>query len=165
MIFIAHRGNIAGKNPHLENSPGYIMDAVGHGFDVEVDVRWIGSNFYLGHDAPQHLIHKEFLLHPNLWCHAKNVDALAALLDIGAHCFWHEEDTVALTSLSYLWTFPAKPLTSRSICVLPESWQLADQKIECAGICSDIIVNYRNQYDNMREESICVCVGSENSVN
>lgn len=164
MIFISHRGNITGKNPHLENSPGYIMNAVDHGFDVEIDVRWIGNNFYLGHDDPQHLIHKEFLTHPNLWCHAKNIDALEALIDLGAHCFWHETDTVTLTSLSYLWTFPAKPLTSRSICVLPESWQLPDCKIECAGICSDIIATYKDQYDSLREAQVCVRVGSEDGV-
>ena len=39
MIFISHRGNISSKNTNRENSPEYIDEAIGQGFDVEIDVR------------------------------------------------------------------------------------------------------------------------------
>ena len=38
MIFIAHRGNTKGPNKELENTPGYIDEALDNGFDVEVDI-------------------------------------------------------------------------------------------------------------------------------
>ena len=37
-------------------------------------------------------IEKEFLLENKIWCHAKNLKAFENLIDIKAHCFWHQED-------------------------------------------------------------------------
>ena len=55
MKLIAHRGNITGPKPELENSPDYIFEAIKKGFDVEVDV-WYGTDgkFMLGHDNPDY---------------------------------------------------------------------------------------------------------------
>ena len=36
--YIAHRGNVNGKNESRENSPDYIMEAISLGFYVEIDV-------------------------------------------------------------------------------------------------------------------------------
>ena len=58
------------------------------------------------------------------------------------HCFWHQEDDVTLTSKGFMWTYPGKPLTDKSICVLPEKNNQIPKK--ALGICSDCIVNYRN---------------------
>jgi hypothetical protein len=41
MKLIAHRGNYVGINRHLENNPEYIREALGNGYDVEVDVRLV----------------------------------------------------------------------------------------------------------------------------
>ena len=38
MILIAHRGNIDGPNPELENSLQYIDKAIDSGYNVEVDI-------------------------------------------------------------------------------------------------------------------------------
>ena len=40
MILISHRGNTNGKLPSAENRPDYIDEAIGFGFDVEIDV-WL----------------------------------------------------------------------------------------------------------------------------
>ena len=39
MILIAHRGNIDGPNPEMENNPQYIDKAIDSGYNVEIDVR------------------------------------------------------------------------------------------------------------------------------
>ena len=115
--------------------------ALQRGYNVEIDV-WLKKNeWFLGHSVPQYKIELTFLLNNFLWCHAKNIEAFKAMLGRGIHCFWHQKDDVTLTSNGYIWTYPGKQLTTKSICVLPES---VDYKnINCAGICSDVIDRYK----------------------
>ena len=40
MYLVSHRGNIQGKQPDRENSPGYIIEAVKSGYYCEVDI-WV----------------------------------------------------------------------------------------------------------------------------
>jgi hypothetical protein len=58
--------------------------------------------------------------------------------------FWHQNDDITLTSNGYLWTYPGKKLTDKSIVVLPEFnfYNKKDLK-KCYGICSDFILNYK----------------------
>jgi hypothetical protein len=145
MILISHRGNIEGRIPDHENHPNYITDALSKNYDVEVDVSLMDGEFYLGHDTPEYKISVEFLKNEKLWCHAKNIDALFAMIKEGSvHCFWHQNDAVTLTSQKYIWTFPGQILTPNSICVLPEKYE--HKELNCAGICSD----YISQYDNLK---------------
>ena len=138
MILISHRGNLNGKTDR-ENQPKYIEEAIFHDFDVEVDVWYDGKQFWLGHDKPQYKVSEGFLEHPNLWCHAKNIDALYVMnTNYHIHCFWHQEDDVTLTSRGFFWTYPGKQLTEKSICVLPEK----KLDVEVAGVCSDFIVRF-----------------------
>jgi hypothetical protein len=141
MILISHRGNISGPNKLLENSPDYILQAVSK-YNVEIDVWYKESNFYLGHDEPQYLIDEEFLFINNLWCHAKNLDGLVKLLEFNVHCFWHQNDDVTLTSNNYIWTYPGKDISnSKAIAVMPElnkGWDIS----KAEGICSDYISNF-----------------------
>ena len=141
MILIAHRGNINGANIDKENSPEYVNSALKKGYNVEIDVWLEKDQWYLGHNKPQYKIELTYLLNNLLWCHAKNIEAFRVMLGRGVHCFWHQEDDVTLTSRGYIWTYPGKQLTAKSICVLPEK---ADyNNIKCAGICSDVIEKYR----------------------
>tara|TARA_B110000483_G_C18127425_1_gene516219 strand:- start:300 stop:731 length:432 start_codon:yes stop_codon:yes gene_type:complete len=142
MIYISHRGNLEGKQENNENNPDYIMQAIKQGFDVETDVWFDKTNFYLGHDEPTYKINSDFLLNKNLWCHAKNFDALDELSKINAHYFWHQEDDYTLTSKGIVWVYPGKLLSKNSICVMPELSNY--QSLECLGICSDLIKNYKN---------------------
>ena len=146
MILISHRGNLNGKTDD-ENKPKYIEEALSQGFDVEVDVWYDNNQFWLGHDKPQYKVSEGFLEHPNLWCHAKNIQALYVMnTNYHIHCFWHQEDDVTLTSRGFFWTYPGKQLTEKSICVLPEFEDKKSKVIlpkNVAGICSDFVVNYR----------------------
>ena len=141
MILIAHRGNVTGANLDRENSPEYIYEALNKGFNVEIDVWLKKDKWFLGHDMPQYEIELTFLLNNFLWCHAKNIEAFKGMLGRGVHCFWHQKDDVTLTSNGYIWTSPGKQLTTKSICVLPEKAKY--KNMNCAGICSDFINNYR----------------------
>jgi hypothetical protein len=141
MLLISHRGNIDGKKNEYENRPSYILDALERGYDVEVDVWYIAGAPFLGHDKPEYETGIQFLSLPGLWCHCKNIEALAQLIKNNVHCFFHKSDDVVLTSRGYMWVLPGKRLVKESICVLPEVG--FDGIIEeCAGICSDIVGTY-----------------------
>ena len=143
MILISHRGNIDGKRETFENHPSYIKMALGKGFDVEIDVWCENDKWYLGHDKPQYEIDLDYLRNKKFWCHAKNIETLNKMLKEDIHCFWHQEDDVTLTSKGYMWTYPGKSLTDKSICVLPEKNNEKPKK--CLGICSDYVVNYKKE--------------------
>jgi hypothetical protein len=139
---ISHRGNIDGPNKKLENSPNYIGEALNYGFDVEIDVWFIDGNYFLGHDEPQYPIPEEFLQNEKLWCHAKNLQALEQmLLNPKIHCFWHQNDTVTLTSRNIVWSFPGTKAIKGSICVLPDVASSISEN--CIGVCSDFILAYK----------------------
>lgn len=135
MISISHRGNLDGKSP-FENHPKHIKEALSENFDVEIDVWLVDDEYWLGHDNPQYVVDDNYLDNPKFWCHAKNINALYKMLQNNKiHCFWHQEDDVTITSKGYLWTYPNKQLTPKSIAVLPEM-VIED---EIAGLCSDFI--------------------------
>ena len=144
MILISHRGNINGPLEKKENSPDYINEALKLGFDVEVDV-WVEfGELYLGHDHPKYIINESFLENEKLWCHAKNIESLEYMLkNKKIHCFWHQNDDFTITSNGFIWTYPNKKLTPRSICVLPEiQKKFTVNNEDFYGICSDYISKY-----------------------
>jgi len=138
MIIISHRGNTNGPNIDLENQPQHIQALLNAKINVEIDVWFIDKSFYLGHDAPQYRVNKKFITQKNLWCHAKNLNALFELLKLKAICFWHETDSYTLTSNNFIWTYPDKNTTKNSIIVDATSdWKY--KKYKCAGVCVDYI--------------------------
>jgi hypothetical protein len=145
MKLISHRGNINGRFESWENEPTYIDFAIKEGYDVEVDVWYVDSIFYLGHDKPQYVVDlrwfRDRLLH--LWVHCKNLDAVSFFNNVSydVNYFWHQEDTLTLTSKKYIWVYPGKQPIKNSISVLPEINN--DNISECIGVCSDYIVNYK----------------------
>ena len=143
MILISHRGNLRGRIPKYENNPSYIEKALKEGFDVEIDVWYKDNEWYLGHDEPTYHINMNWLRNKKLWCHAKNIEALNKMLKEDIHCFWHQEDDVTLTSKGYIWTYPGKLLTDKSICVLLKKNSKIPKKV--LGICSDYVVTYKNK--------------------
>lgn len=139
MILISHRGNINGPDPELENHPARIDFLLKMGIDVEIDIWYVDNNFYYGHDEPTHKVSEVFLARPRMWFHAKNTAALFELLHKGRHVFWHQEDDHTLTSRGYIWTFPNKPITQKSVIVdLNQDWKT--KNYDCAAICSDYIL-------------------------
>jgi len=101
---IAHRGNSKGKSS-FENHPDYLLGASEHYF-VEVDVWFTKGEYSLGHDKPQFKVSPDFLKNEKFFCHAKNIAAFHQMLEDNIHCFWHQEDEVALTSKGYVWKYP-----------------------------------------------------------
>ena len=143
MIYIAHRGNVLGKKSDFENNPAYVQEALEKGYDVEVDVFYEHGAWLLGHDRAKYKVDDNFLLHKSLWCHAKTISTLERLISLKAHCFWHQNDDVVLTSKNYLWTFPNKDLTASSIAVMPEKSKYSKkQLLQCSGLCTDDIKRY-----------------------
>lgn len=144
MKLIAHRGNINGRIESWENEPTYIDLAIKKGYDVEVDVWYIDNIFWLGHDKPQYGVDfmwlKDRVL--RLWVHCKNVEAVVFFKNHQNefNYFWHETDTITLTSLKYIWVFPGKQPIQNSIAVMPEINN--DDITQCLGVCSDFIEKY-----------------------
>jgi len=147
MILISHRGNIDGPNKVRENSPYYIMEALTMGYDVEIDLWCRHGALYLGHDTYQYQIDLDWLEEKakHLWVHCKNIEALemanwfAQRKDL--HYFWHQEDTVTLTSKGYIWAYPGKQPIENSIAVMPELNK--DNIGKCIGVCSDFVATYK----------------------
>lgn len=145
MILISHRGNTEGPNPQHENRPQYILNALHQGYDVEIDV-WYTDELRLGHDNPQYTF-DEYLFFitwgQRLWFHCKNIEAISYFKNhpyIYLNYFWHENDTITLTSQNYIWAYPGKQPIANSIAVMPEIY--GDDVSQCIGICSDFIKNY-----------------------
>lgn len=142
MKIISHRGNLNGVDSKNENKPETIMKALDLGFDVEIDIRVINGEIYLGHDEPQYKINLEFLQNDRLWIHCKNKHALELMSKTrGVHYFWHQSDTYTLTSKNIIWTYVGADLIENAICVLPQ----ANQDIsKCYGVCTDYSILFRS---------------------
>ena len=159
MMLIAHRGLLYGPAKEIENNPGQIEHALKLGFDVEIDI-WYHKKYdlsidewYLGHDGPDIRVDIQWLqnlpLH-KIWFHAKSIPTLCKLSQETwpLHYFAHENDPVVLTSSGYLWTYPGKQLTEKSIMVLPEVSGMAHIEMfarTVRGICSDYVVEIQNR--------------------
>jgi hypothetical protein len=119
--------------------------AISKGYDVEIDVWYVEGQLYLGHDKPQYGIDFRWIRdrYNRLWAHCKNIDAILYFKDCeyDINYFWHQEDTLTLTSQNYIWVYPGKQPVKNSISVMPEINN--DNITECIGICSDIIEKYK----------------------
>ena len=145
MFLISNNGNLNGKNTLMENNPLACDDVRHMGYDVKIDVWLTDKGWFLGKEKPQFSIEFEYLLRDGFWCQAKNIGALREMIQHEEiNCFWHQQDEYTLTSKGYIWTYPGKPLTHKSICVLPEL--LPDWRKQgahgSAGICSDFVQQY-----------------------
>jgi hypothetical protein len=148
MIFIAHRGNISGKQPNLENTPEYVLNALNIGLNVETDVWYIDGQFFLGHKLPQTSVKENFLLQKNLWIHAKNIETLY-LLKNKCNCFFHNKDDCVLTSKGFIWVYPGKPLISDCVAVLPEITKYPINELKnCYAICTDHVKTFYDKINN-----------------
>lgn len=149
MHLIAHRGNLNGSNPELENHPDYLRKALDEGYEIETDV-WVLENetLMLGHDEPQYPVDIAFLKDSRVWCHAKNLRALLRLSKEGCHVFSHDRDDYVLTSMGRVWAYPGMSLAPGVICVMPErAFYTLDDLKACGGVCTDRVVEYRSYFE------------------
>jgi len=107
MKIISHRGNINGPVPEKENRPSYIDASIGLGYDVEVDLRFIDGEFWLGHDEPQYKINESWMepRKEKIWYHCKDIESSLELIKInkGYKFFCHTKDDYVITSIGKLW--------------------------------------------------------------
>ena len=148
MILISHRGNLDGKCD-FENQPQRIDYVLSLGFDVEIDLWAINNEIFLGHDIPEHKINLDWLIlrSKKIWIHCKNLNAIELINSLEdklkLNYFFHDTDFCVLTSKGFIWVFPGHQPLNNSICVLPEIFN--DFNSECAGVCSDFILKYKEE--------------------
>lgn len=144
MKLISHRGNINGRMESWENEPTYIDLAISKGYDVEIDVWYENNILWLGHDKPQYGVDFRWFQDrfSKLWIHCKNIESVIFFKNCGydVNYFWHQTDTITLTSQNHIWAYPGKQPIKNSIAVMPEIFN--DNVSDCYGICSDFIENY-----------------------
>jgi len=139
MILISHRGNTEGPNEKRENSISYIQEALDSGFDVEIDV-WAKEQLWLGHDNPENPCPMKFLIQNfrHLWIHCKNLESMDLLSEFKVlNYFWHESDDFTLTSKNFIWTYPGKRVSNKSVLVVDDARNYGGPP--CFGLCSDYL--------------------------
>ena len=106
MKIISHRGNIRGSIPEKENKPSYIDSALDNGYDVEIDIRYINNELWLGHDEPQYKIEHSWLEErkKHIWIHCKNYAASSECRFYNSFC--HDSDSFVYTSNRMIWLHP-----------------------------------------------------------
>ena len=142
MKIISHRGNIRGPVPEKENRPSYIDCAIGNGYDVEIDVRSIDGEYWLGHDEPQYKVTWNWIFHRqfNLWLHCNNVEAAKSLHVFQSFC--HTGDPYSYTAHGKVWLHDLdQKIDERVIIPLMDDHQIESFKSlnfpEPFGICTD----------------------------
>lgn len=122
MKIISHRGNINGIIQDRENRPSYIDCAIGLGYEVEVDLRFINGEFWLGHDKPQFKVSENwmFLRKNKIWFHCKDQDSAIKLLELNHNYkfFCHTNDNYVLTSTGHLWVHNLDSIINDK-CIIP----------------------------------------------
>lgn len=144
MIIISHRGNLEGPNPLVENKPSQIDLAIKNNLVVEVDLRIIENNFWLGHDTPDYLVSKNWIMDrkDNLVIHSKNIDTCNFLAQSNnqLNWFYHTDEDVVLTSLGWLWCYPGIYLSNGISVTLGKTLNF-DCKVK--GICTDYPLHFK----------------------
>lgn len=141
MRIISHRGNIRGRVPEKENRPSYIDCAIGNGYDVEIDVRVIDNQIWLGHDYEQYEVSYKWLQlrKNNLWIHCKNYDASVLLKDFNSFC--HSIEPFVYTSNNKIWLHDLTQKINETVIIPLLSKEdllfISDMKGTPYGICTD----------------------------
>ena len=141
MKIISHRGNIRGPVPGRENAPSYIDCAIGNGYDVEIDVRSVNGELWLGHDKPQYKITWNWIFHRqfNLWLHCKDLEAAKMCQVFQSFC--HERDAFTFTSRKVIWLHDlSQTVDEKTIIPLLSKEDLEQHSNliqNCYGVCTD----------------------------
>ena len=140
MKIISHRGNIRGAVPDKENRPSYIDCAIGSGYDVEIDLRMIDGELWLGHDEPQYKIEHSWLK-PRLfylWIHCKNLEAAKECWNHLYQSFCHAGDSYTYTSTGKIWLHDLSMKIDDSVIIpMIDEADLKDIKGKPYAICTD----------------------------
>lgn len=114
-----------------------------HAYDtcrgLECDVQMYKDKLYFGHDEPQEEVDVSLMTMQNVFCHAKDLDAMIAMIDMkDVHCFWHQEDTITLTNRGFVWCYPGHyPVHEKAIWLDLAGAKLPKDTSGIWGICGD----------------------------
>jgi hypothetical protein len=116
---ICHRANLWGADLNRENKIVAIKECIAMGFDVEIDLRFYRTKFYLGHDERQESIPYDLLLKwkKRLWIHCKDLESAHELHGSKLNFFWHDKDPYTLTSHKHIWTYPNQKVLDSCVIV------------------------------------------------
>lgn len=143
MLWIAHRGNVNGPEPSLENNPDYVDYAISQGFDVEIDLWETTRGRFLGHDGDQYHVTDSWLVTRSgrLWVHCKNTDAAIISEGLKLNWFVHTTESHVFTRNGFLWCYPGQPaIGSKSIQVVAPALGESQAYTGFFGICSDFVL-------------------------
>ena len=140
MKIISHRGNLYG--PETKDNIASKIQEIAKKMLVEVDVWCLKDQWFLGHDKPENAATFDFISNSNFILHAKNLEALKKLTETDLHYFWHQQDDFTLTSKNFIWTYPSKNVTDKSIIVCRTKAEVDYYKSTNAwGICTDYVLD------------------------
>ena len=138
MKIISHRGNVRGPIPDRENRPSYIDCAIGNGYDVEIDVRLIAGQLWLGHDEPQYKVEHSWLQPRKeyLWIHCKDLAAAKECWEYQSFC--HTSDPYTYTSTGKIWLHDLSMKIDNNVIIpLIDDIEYSSLKGQPYAICTD----------------------------
>lgn len=164
MRIVSHRGNLTGPDKEKENTESYLIETLERGFDIEFDIWYMGSKFWLGHDNPVKSFSIDTLLHwstvymnQNFYVHCKNMWALEEMVKISKRNiipFFHDIDQCILLKDNTIWVHPnavnSASVRENCIAVFPACKTIKydinyDVDFErFHGICTDYPLTLRN---------------------
>ena len=138
MKIISHRGNVRGPIPDRENRPSYIDCAIGNGYDVEIDVRLIAGQLWLGHDELQYKVEHSWLQPRKeyLWIHCKDLAAAKECWEYQSFC--HTSDPYTYTSTGKIWLHDISMKIDNNVIIpMIDDIDYAPMKGKPYAICTD----------------------------
>ena len=138
MKIISHRGNVRGPIPDKENRPSYIDCAIGNGYDVEIDVRLIAGQLWLGHDELQYKVEHSWLQPRKeyLWIHCKDLAAAKECWEYQSFC--HTSDPYTYTSTGKIWLHDISMKIDNNVIIpMIDDIDYAPMKGKPYAICTD----------------------------
>ena len=138
MKIISHRGNIRGPISQKENRPTYIDCAIGNGYDVEIDLRSIDGELWLGHDVPQYKVEHSWLQPRKeyLWIHCKDIAAAKECWEYQSFC--HTSDPYTYTSTGKIWLHDLSMKIDNNVIIpMIDDIDYAPMKGQPYAICTD----------------------------
>ena len=153
MIIYAHRANAEGPGSG-ENSRLAVEACLDDGLGVEVDVRCVDGQLWVGHDDPLWVADLALLRRPKVMCHAKDVVAADKLSALGLTGFCIDVDRYALCSDGSVWTnYPCRVVVSSAIACSPElvgglegRRAFFERVRGCRGVCTDYPREFRSWF-------------------
>lgn len=149
MKIIAHRGNLSGPIPDLENCPKHI-EKVANSYDVEIDVRVVKNQIFLGHDSAQYQVSLDWILKykDRLWIHCKNLSAMryfSALKNHNLIYFGHSDDQYVAVSNGYIFCIGSGEFDHNCIIVMPEFFSTKYDLSLVGGVVTDYPLIIKSQ--------------------